>query len=76
MDGNLCLVTYETAGKYLVTCRFTPEGIKLMTADPFYEDVRNNRWLISYASDHNTAAAKIMNQECKVTQLATPTSMP
>jgi hypothetical protein len=71
-DGDLCQVTYETPGKYLVNCRFSPEGIKVMTSDPFYEDVKNNRWLIAYDSEHNTAGAKVMSQECKVTQLSTP----
>lgn len=71
-DGDLCQVTYETPGKYLVNCRFSPDGIKAMTAAPFYEDVKNNRWLLYYESDHNTTAAKVMNQECKITELSTP----
>jgi hypothetical protein len=67
-EGNLCLVTYETKGQYLTACRFTPEGLKTMTQDKFYEQARNNDWSFSYNGNNLTDDQKVMQEQCKVTQ--------
>lgn len=67
-EGNLCLVTYETKGQSLITCRFTPEGLKTMTQDKFYEQARSNNWSFSYNGDNLTDDQKVMQEQCKVTQ--------
>jgi hypothetical protein len=69
MEGDVCVVTQETAGKYIFECRYTADGIKTMTQDRFYQDAKNK-----IASASGNDVSDVMGQQCKVTMLSTPTA--
>jgi len=67
MEDNLCLVTQETAGKFIFECRYTSEGLKIMTQDAFYEQAKNKTPSV-YGEDVN----QVMSEQCAIIMLPTP----
>jgi putative hemolysin len=69
MDGDLCVVSQETAGRFRFECRYTADGIKTMTQDSFYQDAKNKTM-----SATGNDVSDVMSQQCIVTVLSTPTA--
>jgi len=67
-EGELCVVIQETAGKYQFECRYTAEGIKIMTQDSFYKDAQN-KILSASGSD----VTDVMSKQCSIEMIPTPT---
>ena len=68
-DGEVCLVTQETVGRYVLACRYTAEGIATMTRDELYQQAKNH----TMSTIENDPSTAVLNTQCKLTMLHTPT---
>ncbi len=70
MDGDACVMSMQTTGKFTIDCKLNAEGIQALTSDVLYEQTKSKTMSIDDAS------TTILNSQCQMIALTTPEPLP
>ncbi|MBN2006528.1 MAG: DUF333 domain-containing protein [Anaerolineae bacterium] len=67
-DGEACVMSRETEGQFWIKCRLNEDGIKVLTRDELYEQMKAK----TASGDTSEASTEIYNSQCILESFVTP----